>query len=349
MTTRSRRCRGFTIVELLVVIGVLALLLGMLLPALSGVTRKSYKQKELSALRQIGMAWVLYSNSSNDYVPPGYLECGVQDRWRVSYEFQDRKLIPPAPDPASCNDTSNPNMAGPWTWRLLPYLGYDHSMVHAHLHEPEVDAFSVSADPLDDESEAFEIAFEPGFAYNAYYVGGWWEDDGSGIPRYRFYDSTASVPVGSNIVTKRVNVVSRTVASIKRSSDLVTFCSATKVPQGLYRHFDDSAPGWHAIVPPILPARMGGVQWTSPGISLAAVTGGTPTNLAGSGPATRSGESDPEAVLVEASESPVPIGRYTGNVALLHADGSTATATPGALVDQRVWIDMAEQRTFEHD
>ena len=74
----------------------------------------------------------------------------------------------------------------------MPYLGYDHNVIHGHLDEPDVDAFSVSAGTLDDQSEAYEMAFEPAFAYNAHYVGGWWEDDGSGTFRPRFFNASTA-------------------------------------------------------------------------------------------------------------------------------------------------------------
>ncbi len=48
---------GFTIVEMLTVIAIITLLMGLLLPALSGAKRTSQKMKEINSLRQIGVAW----------------------------------------------------------------------------------------------------------------------------------------------------------------------------------------------------------------------------------------------------------------------------------------------------
>ena len=55
---RARTTAAFTIVEMLVVIGVLGLLLGILLPALSGANKRSLKHKELNSLRQIKLGRV---------------------------------------------------------------------------------------------------------------------------------------------------------------------------------------------------------------------------------------------------------------------------------------------------
>ena len=44
----------------------------------------------------------------------------------------------------------------------------------------------------------------------------------------------------------------------------------------------------------------------------------------------------------------VPIGRYTGYVAVLYADGHSDSQAPGTLVDQRKWINIADQGDFKH-
>ena len=63
-----RRRGGFTLVELLVVIGIIALVVAMLMPALQKVRRQAMITACASNMRQAFFALTTYANDYRDYV-----------------------------------------------------------------------------------------------------------------------------------------------------------------------------------------------------------------------------------------------------------------------------------------
>lgn len=64
--------RAFTLVELLVVIGIIAILIAILIPALSGARRQANDLRCASNIRQLVTAMVLYANESKGRFPVNY-------------------------------------------------------------------------------------------------------------------------------------------------------------------------------------------------------------------------------------------------------------------------------------
>lgn len=118
------RKKAFTLVELLVVIGIIAVLLGLLLPALTRARKQAYQVGCLSNLRQVGLGFIAYANAYRGWFPAPALGYAPHAEDWVHWQPQD-------PDSPNLRNRDVRDSA------ILPYVGNSVEVLKCPMGVPE--------------------------------------------------------------------------------------------------------------------------------------------------------------------------------------------------------------------
>lgn len=156
----GRRPKGFTLVELLAVIGIIGVLIALLLPACSRARAASRQLRSQSDLRQMLIGYTMYHQSNRGSLLLGY----------------------PPPELVGGANLYDPRLGRTYTgpfanlavarypWRLLPQVANIWDIIHGHDSLPPLpeqwDSDSTAA------SKAYTLSLWPTFGMNSIFVGG---------------------------------------------------------------------------------------------------------------------------------------------------------------------------------
>ena len=325
------RRRGFTITEMLVVIGVITLLMGLLLGGLQRARNAGRGTKQLSDARQVFTAWTLYSGQSADECLPGYMSEDVQAAWKLRYKMNVTVT--------GQSNRFNAAVTQTYPWRLMPFMDYswEAMMNYRGAGDDGNPAYAVTAEPISLPAGASlptalqplmtntallgrTVALQPGLGYNAYYLGGWWtmSSDAEPVPVPKFNLAKPTSAIASALKrdpSKTIDVVTRKVSTVRRPDQMVCFTASsvlTTQSKG-YSKPDPDAAGAAWCCPPFLGATS---------IWKAGFAGGGSINL-------------------NVSQA-VPVSRYSTEIAASFVDGTASLVNYSRLVDMRAWINLPE-------
>jgi prepilin-type N-terminal cleavage/methylation domain-containing protein len=91
---RAARHGGFTLVELLIVVAIVALLISMLLPALRHARTGARIVRAHAELRQVDIALQMYADTNANRLPPTRFSCSLRVDYELPLELGAQRLLP---------------------------------------------------------------------------------------------------------------------------------------------------------------------------------------------------------------------------------------------------------------
>lgn len=194
------RARGFTLIELLVCIAIIAVLIGILLPALSRGRALCKQVREQSSAAQLMVGFLAYSHDSKGRVMVGYASKKMVSGSIVVHNAAGERLTG--------------EVAQRFPWRIIPYMAGEFRGLY---QDPKVVGAIAGASDYPDAAHSYDyvISLFPSLGMNSTWIGG----------------SDLSGEFGKDFVKLFGRPYITRIDEAQRPTELIAFASARVQPQ----------------------------------------------------------------------------------------------------------------------
>lgn len=240
---------GFTLLELLVVVAIVALLVGLTVVSMRTARVSASRSESLSALRQIAMGYTQYTIDNRAWLMPGYVDLTLFD---PGEPFEALVVRRPSGTELAPADSQS------YVWRLAPYV--DHAWRTFFVDTTDTSAmvrFAGDFDrnifgPADPTAALGGISERPSFGMNSIYVGG---DSSHG-------DEFGEAHPWQDVIPKKAAV---RLTEVKHPARLIVFGAAARATGSDEPPvYEDPAIGFCELRAPYLCYNAPSDMWTMP-------------------------------------------------------------------------------------
>ena len=216
MSTDLSPNRGFSLIEILVVLGMIAILMAILLPSIANVKSVGTMAAESTAARQQLKAYRDYANDHNGQLMPGYWNRYQEDNPATTLDEGTWPLL------EAKDDAGNPirgsylggplagSIAGRYPWRLAPYLDYQMSGMYCGDQAPYYEAIQSMLEPSSG-CYLYLLSLYPSLGLNTMWLGG---------------DTNYTAGLSPSIEAVTGRLYAQRMSEIRHPSRLIVFASA---------------------------------------------------------------------------------------------------------------------------